>query len=204
VTELTEVNVPEFFTSWEGERPSPPKTPGETDTLHEQALAAEELLGAALSQSDTWLETLRWKAMSAQRLQFAGQMLPLLGGAAFLTQLSEQSGWVRDLLGLMTFLGSIVVLWARHTERTLAQGHAASELLPQLVEVRAQGERLRRELRVWRHSGQDRRLGLELIDKAHPVAHRLHTLGPLVGESPWRRLLLRIRAPRLQAPKSTR
>ncbi|PTL85026.1 hypothetical protein [Vitiosangium sp. GDMCC 1.1324] len=204
---------PGFFTAWEGERFSIPKTPRGlssreaspvdgaegADTPLERVRAAEELLEATLSRSDTWLETLRWKASWSQHFQFAGQLLPLLGGAAFLTQLSEHSGVVRDVLGLMTFLGSIVGLCARHAERTLVQGHGASELLPQLVEARAHGERLRWGLRVWRRSGQDERFGQELIDQAHAVTHRLHTLGPMVGDSPLRALLLR-----LHAPKSTR
>lgn len=182
-------------------QPTPPEpAPVEgTDTTLAQALAAEELLDTALSRSDTWLETLRWKASWSQHFQFAGQLLPLLGGAAFLTQLSEHSGVVRDMLGLVTFLGSMVGLCSRYAERTLMQGHTASELLPQLVETRAHGERLRQALRIWRRTSQDPRLGEELTEQAHTVTHRLHTLGPMIGDSPLRVVLLR-----LQAPKSTR
>lgn len=216
MVELRDMGSAGFFTALEAERRSSPMSarhlsPPEpapvdgagraegADTTLALALAAEELLDTALSRSEAWLETLRWKASWSQHFQFAGQLLPLLGGAAFLTQLSEHSGVVRDLLGLVTFLGSMVGLCSRYAERTLLQGHTATELLPQLVETRAHGERLRQSLRTWRRSGQDSRMGEELAEQAHTVAHRLHTLGPMIGDSPVRALLRR-----LQAPKSTR
>jgi hypothetical protein len=167
--------------------------------LRQRALAAEELLTATLPLTDEWLTTLRWKASSSQHFRFAGQLLPLLSGAAFLSDLSQSSASLRYLLGLLTFLSSIVGLVSQHTERTLLQGRTASELLPQIVEARALGERLRRELRIWRQAGHDLEHAQELLHQANDVAYRLNTLGPLIGGSAWRKLTQHLET-RLQGP----
>lgn len=164
------------------------------DRMRQQALVVEELLAGVLPQTDTWLETLRAKASFSMHLRFTGQLLPLFGGAAFLTELTEGNNALRYVLGLLTFLSSILGLISQHAERTLLQGRTASELLPQLVETRALGERLRRELGIWRRLGQNLELGQELIHEAHDVNHRLNTLGPLIGSGRWRGLIRRFRS----------
>ncbi|MCY1082685.1 hypothetical protein [Archangium lansingense] len=92
---------------------------------------------------------------------------------------------------MLTLLGSMVGLSSQHVEKTLLQGHTASELLPKLLEARALGERLRRELQVWQRTGHDVESGRELLQQAHRVAHVLHSLGPMIGRRPWHK-----RAPR--------
>jgi hypothetical protein len=87
----------------------------------------------------------------------------------------------------LSLLGSIVGLSSQHMEKTLLQGHTASELLPKLLEARALGERLRRELQAWQRTGQDEEPGRELLQQAHRVTHGLHTLGPMIGRLPWRK-----------------
>ncbi|OJT19269.1 hypothetical protein BO221_37950 [Archangium sp. Cb G35] len=166
-------------------RPMREGAPQETVHLREQARAAEELLAELLPRCEEWLATLRWKAACAQHLRFAGQLLPLISGAAFLTQLTENIGVVRYLMGILSLLGPIVGLSSQHVEKTLLQGHTASELLPKLLEARANGERLRRELQVWQSTGTDEEPLHELLLKTHRVAHDIHTQGPIIGKLPW-------------------
>ncbi|WP_257451329.1 hypothetical protein [Archangium lipolyticum] len=162
------------------------------DALREQARVSEELLAATLPRSDEWIALLRWKITWSRHFLFTGQLLPLVGGAAALTQLTEASGLMRNLMGMLTILGSVVGLLAQHVERTLLPGHTASEFLPQLVEARARGERLLHELQLLRNKGQDLEAGRELIQQAHRVAYTLQTLGPIIGGGPWRGLVLRL------------
>ncbi|WPB77950.1 hypothetical protein KYC5002_02135 [Archangium violaceum] len=52
---------------------------------------------------------------------------------------------------------------------------------------------------MWQRTGQDEEPLRELLLQAHRVAHGLHTLGPLIGELPWRKRDPR-RAPPLSVP----